>query len=894
MEPQSEIYQLGQKEALGLFKSEPAGLSEPEAKSRLEEYGLNRLEKKKRITPFQIFINQFKSFLIWILLAAVLLSVLIGYISKNPEDYIDAGVILAIVIINALLGFFQEYRAEKAMDALQKMAAPRAKIIRDGQKKVISSEEVVPGDIILLETGDSVPADARIIELFNLKVDEATLTGESSPVTKILEKIGKVMPVAERKNLVFSGTIVTHGKAHAVVYATGMQTEFGKIAAMVQEEGDKETPLQKKLGKVGKLLGILMIAISALVFALGAIRGTEILTMILTAVSLAVAAVPEGLPAVVTITLAIGLTIMARSNAVVRKLSAVETLGSTTVICSDKTGTLTKNEMTVRLLSVGGKKIKVGGSGYEPLGELGPEQRLTPADETYLDLLMKAAVLCNNAELTEGVKWGIFGDPTEGALLVLARKAGYKQEEVAAQFERVYEIEFTSERKMMSTIHKRDSKDLIVFAKGAPETLLDKCTLVFDEGKVKRLTPQLKKKILELTKDMAADALRVLGFAYREFSPKGKYEDGQAEHELVFIGLAGMIDPPREGVLEAVKLCKSAGIRPIMITGDHKLTAEAIAKEIGVAEIPMKALTGEELDKIGDAELEKEIAQVSVYARVSPEHKVRILDALKRRGEIVAMTGDGVNDAPAIKKSDIGIAMGITGTDVAKEASDMVLQDDNFATIVKAVEQGRGIFNNIRKFVLYLLSSNIGEIITIFLAVLIGWPLPLVAVQILWVNLLTDGLPAVALSVDPFDSEIMRRPPRSPGEPVINRAMWIDVTLIGAIIGLGTLGAFYLTMPAGIEVARTVAFATLVMFQMFNVYNIRLQAKSVFSAQSLKNPYLHLSVLISILLLLLVVYIAPMQRIFETTAIDSVHWAYVLAISAVVLVVTEIKKALKL
>ncbi len=887
-------YQLDAKEVLDLLKTKPTGLSSHEAKERLGKYGLNRLEKKKRITPFQIFVNQFKSFLIWILIAAVILSISIGIITKNPEDYLDAGVILAIVIVNAFLGFFQEYKAERAMEALEKLAAPKAKVVREGKKIVINSEDLVPGDIILLETGDRVPADARILDLFNLHIDEAALTGESVPVSKNIAKISKEMPLPERKNLVFSGTIVTQGKCSAAVYATGMRTEFGKIAALVQAEGEEETPLQKKLDVAGKTLGISMIIISALVFVLGFLRGQELLLMILTAVSLAVAAVPEGLPAVVTITLAIGLTAMARANAVVRKLPAVETLGSTTVICSDKTGTLTKNEMTVREVFIGDKIIKISGSGYEPRGEFSPQKPLSISDKKYLDYLLKAAALCNNAELNKDDKWGIFGDPTEGALVVLAAKSGIEQKKLQQEFKRIHEIEFTSERKMMSTVHK-SAEGIFVFTKGAPEHVLAKCSFAYDNGKVKRLTPQIKKAMLEETQAMASRALRVLGFAYKELPQATSYKlqaEKEIESNLIFIGLAGMIDPPREEVFEAIKLCKSAGIRSIMITGDHKITAGAIAKELAIVDDEVKALSGEDLDNLSDAELEKEAKKVSVYARVSPAHKVRILDALKKAGHIVAMTGDGVNDAPALKKADIGVAMGITGTDVAKEASDVVLEDDNFATIVKAVEQGRAIYDNIKKFVLYLLGSNVGEILTIFIAVLIGLPLPLVAVQILWINLLTDGLPAVALGVDPPAPDIMRRPPRKPDEKVIDKKMWADILLLGFVLGFGTLGIFYWTLPEGIDEARTIAFATLVMFQMFNVYNTRSSERSILSPETFRNRYLHLSVLVSIILLAAVVYYAPLQKAFETVFIDFEHWIKIIAVSFTVIVVYEIKKLL--
>ncbi len=896
----AKIYQLEANDALRALNSSPNGLSDIDVKNRLSEYGLNKLEKKKKTTPLKIFLNQFNNFLIWILVAAVILSFAIGFITKKPEDYIDAIVILAIVIINALLGFFQEYKAEKAMEALQKLSALKAKVVRNGKKEIISSEELVPGDIILLETGDKVPADARIIEIFNLHTDESVLTGESTSVTKELGKIVKEAAVAERKNLVYSGTIITRGKCTAAVYATGMATEFGKIATMVQSVEDKETPLQKKLAKVGHNLGIFMIAVSAAVFVLGIFRGTEILTMLLIAVSLAVAAVPEGLPAVVTITLAIGLTIMARSNALVRKLPAVETLGSTTVICSDKTGTLTKNEMTVKEIFVGEKKINVTGSGYSSSGEFLPDENLIAAEKEYLRLLQKASVLCNNAELVEDNKAGIFGDPTEGALLVAAKKGGFTKKMLSAEYKRVYEIEFTSERKMMSTINKSKSGNLFVFAKGAPEEILKKCDFVFYEGNVRRLSPQLKKHILWHTESMAERALRVLGFAHKELK-SAKYDEKNIESGLIFIGLAGMIDPPREEVIDAIKLCKSAGIRSVMITGDHKITAEAIAKELGLSDGIVKALTGDELSKMSDSQLEKEVETVNVYARVAPEHKVRILHALKKNGEIVAMTGDGVNDAPALKKADIGIAMGITGTDVAKEAADMVLQDDNFATIVKAVEHGRGIYDNIKKFLAFLLSGNIGEILIIGLAMLIGFTdpatgkfvLPLLASQLLWINMLTDGLPALALSVEPIDSDMMKRKPRNPKESIFTgvRAYIVEYSII---MFLGTIALFYWALQtSGVPKAITVAFTSVVFFELFQAFSCRSLVKPVIKLNFFANKYLLLAVAISALAQLSLIYIPALQKMFHTVALGLFDWVAILLIASTGFIYLELYKVFK-
>lgn len=890
-----EFYKIDVKEIFESLCTNKNGLTTNEVKKRLEKYGPNKLKERKKETPIKIFLRQFKSFLILILIFAAIISSLIGFLTKNPEDFIDTFVILSIVILNACLGFFQEYKAEKTLEALKKLAAPKAKVIRAGKKIKINSEELVPGDIILLEIGDRIPTDSRLIEEFNFYVNESTLTGESVPVKKQIQKIEKEVPVFEQKNMAFMGTIVTCGKAQAVVTSTGMQTEFGKIAELVQVIEEKETPLQKKLDITGKTLGFIIIFICAIIFLLGIFRKVKLIEMFLVSVSLAVAAVPEGLPAVVTITLALGLMTMAKSNAIIRKLPAVETLGSVSVICADKTGTLTKDEMTVREISVGNKLIEVTGSGYNPIGELKFQEKFNYSDKLYLELLLKAGALCNNSELIkEEDKWNIFGDPTEGALVVLAKKADFFDlDKLKKEFPRIYEIEFSSERKMMTTLHKvANNKKLITFSKGAPEILLENCKFIYENGKVVKLNPKYKKLILNRTQEMAKKALRVLGFAYKELpiNSRPKFNSENLESDLIFVGITGMIDPPRDEVFDAIKKCLQAGIRPIMITGDHKLTATAIAKELNLANGEVKVLTGEELDRLNDKELEKEAREVSVYARVSPAHKVRILEALKTHGHIVAMTGDGVNDAPALKKSDIGVAMGITGTDVTKEVSDMVLEDDNFATIVKAVEQGRKIYENIKKFVFYLLSTNIGEILVIFIAALINLPLPLIAVQILWINLLTDGLPAVSLGVEPIEPGIMKKPPRNPKEKIISKNMIANMLFVGIIMCIGTLGIFYLNLSKDLIRARTLGFSTLVLFQIFNVLNAKSEKESIFKIGFFSNLYLIVSIIISIAMLFAVIYIPILQNAFKTFVLSAKDWIYVFLVSASVFIIMEIKK----
>jgi Ca2+-transporting ATPase len=868
-----------------LNTSRRTGLTSHEAQKRLRKYGQNKLEKKKELSPLIIFARQFKSFLIAILIVAAVISAFIQY-------FIDTAVILSIVILNAVLGFVQEYRAEKALAALEKLVALEARVIRGEHEIKIPATELVPGDIIVLEQGYKVPADARLIEAINLKVNEASLTGESLPVAKHTDLVKENAVVAERKNCIFSSTIITNGRALAVVTSTGMSTEVGKIAELIKEAEERATPLQRKLVGVARTLGIAIILICTIIFGFGVFRGLPAFDMFLTAISLAVAAVPEGLPAVITITLAIGLERMAKYKAIIRKLPAVETLGSCSIICTDKTGTLTKNEITVRQLYTNEQLIDVSGEGYSPRGEFASRGRkITAKKDMHISLLLKIGALCNGASLyEENGQWNITGDPTEAALVVAAAKAGLMKDELKEKYAEISEFSFDAVRKRMSTVHKHE-EGIFAFVKGAPDMLLERCSHIFAQGKVRSFTAEDKKKILQANEQMAGKALRVLAMAYKKIPKLEKFAVEDVESDLIFVGLAGMIDPPRPEVKEALAECKSAGIKVCVVTGDHKLTAAAIAQELGLMEPDSRIIDGEELEHMSDEELEEIADKVAIYARVSPEHKVRIVDALQSKGYIVAMTGDGVNDAPALKDADIGIAMGIMGTDVAKEASDMILQDDNFSTIVSAIKQGRGIYDNIKKFLRFLLTSNVGEVAAIFAASLIGLPLPLIAVQILWMNLLTDGLPAIALAVDPIESDIMKRQPRDTKEAAIDKNMISTIILVSIIMSAGTLLIFNFELQKGAElpVARAMAFSTLVIFQMFNVFNSRSQTKSIFK-DLLTNKWLIGAVASSILLQVAVVNIPFFNSLFGTASLSAVQWLQIVAVSASVLVIVEIKK----
>ena len=867
------------------------GLSQEEAQRRLAEFGPNELAGKEKISPWIIFLEQFKNFLIIILLVAVILSAIMGEVA-------DAIVIFAIVLFAAGLGFIQEYRAEKAMEALKRMAAPMASVLRNGKEAEIPSRELVPGDIIILRTGDRIPADGRLIEAVNLKADEASLTGESVPV----EKTAKVLPgeisVGDRKNMVFMGTAAVYGRGMAIVTSTGMGTEFGKIATMLQEVEKEQTPLQINLDQLGKWIAIGALALCFVLAGIGVLRGHQILEMLIWGVSLAVAAVPEALPAVVTISLALGVQKMVRRHALIRKLPAVETLGCTTFICSDKTGTLTQDQMTIRRIYVDDKLIDVTGVGYEPKGEFHLDGKaLNPEKDAALQRLLQIGSLCNDTSLAsaDGV-WGIKGDPTEGALVVTAAKAGLWQKELQSQSPRIHEIPFSSETKRMTTIHQT-SQGKIAYSKGAPEVILSSCSQIYRNEQEAKLNDADKSNILSVSHEMAGDALRVLGIAYKRV-PDTATTTEATEQEMVFVGLAGMIDPPREEVKEAVKLCDQAGIRSVMITGDHKLTAVAIAKELGILKEGV-AFTGAEIDNLSDEEFEALAEKIEVYARVSPAHKLRVVEALTKKGHVVAMTGDGVNDAPALKKADIGVAMGITGTDVTKEAADMILTDDNFASIVAAVEEGRGIFSNIKKYLIYLLSCNFGEILlmaaVILFGPLMGLPagtIPLIAIQLLYVNLATDGLPAIALSVDPPDLDIMKQKPRPRKQTIFTAPVLRYMAGAGIWTALVTLVVFLWAIDSGKDFleAQGLCFITLILIEFFNAFNCRSLEYSLFKIGPFSNKWLIWSILITLAMTIPIFYVPFLQEVFHAYALSLTDWIIAILSASTIFIAAEIYK----
>lgn len=873
------------------------GLSQEEAARRLRQFGPNELAEKPRPSIWALLLGQFNNFLIIILLVASIISILLG-------EFIDAGAIVAIVILNAVLGVIQESKAEEALAALKKMAAPEAHVLRDGHLISILAREVVPGDVVMLETGNYVPADVRLVESVNLRIEEASLTGESVPAKK---EAGALLPadapLGDRQNVAFMSTLVTYGRGRGVVVATGMRTQIGRIAAMIQEVEEEPTPLQQKLDQLGKWLGIAALVICGVIFLVGVLRGISILEMFMTAVSLAIAAVPEGLPAVVTICLALGMQRMIQRHALIRRLPAVETLGSATTICSDKTGTLTQNEMTVVQVWADTTLLNVTGEGYRPEGDfMDRAEVVNPRGYPAVELLLRGMLLCNDARL-EVVEasdnggrpsWRIAGDPTEGALVVLAAKAGYWKDEMERLQPRLAEIPFDSGRKRMTTIHPNERGNYIAFVKGAPDIVLQHATHIYVDGIVRELTDFDRERIMEVNASLASNALRVLALAYRELEDLPAEPTPElVEKDLIFVGLVGMIDPARAEVRDAIRVARQAGIRPVMITGDYPNTAVAIAKDLHLLRPQGKALTGMELDKISDEAFVKIVEDVDVFARVSPEHKVRIVEALRKRGHIVSMTGDGVNDAPALKRADIGVAMGITGTDVSKQTADMVLTDDNFASIVAAVEEGRVIYSNIRKFVFYLLSCNVGEILVIFLATIAGLPLPLTAIQLLMLNLLTDGAPALALGVERGDPDIMRRPPRPVNEPVINREMLIGIGVQAIAITAATLTAFLIGLrafPDNLAGAQTMAFATLSLSELFRAYTARSERYSLFSIGIFSNKYMQYAFLVSLAILLAIIYVPVLDPIFDTTFLGWGHWAEILPLVLIPAAAAEVTK----
>ncbi|WP_150268576.1 calcium-translocating P-type ATPase, SERCA-type [Paenibacillus tepidiphilus] len=903
---QKSWHRLGAEELQRLLSVRPeTGLSEEETEARRQESGANELSEGKTVSPLTLLLNQFKDFMVLVLMGATLVSGLLG-------EYLDAVTIVAIIVLNGILGFVQEFRAERSLRALKQLSAPTAKVLRGGQQVTVPARLLVPGDIVLLESGDRVPADVRWLECSSLYAEESALTGESLPVSKHADAIhAEEIPLGDQKNIGFMGTMVTRGTGKAVVVRTGMNTEMGKIADLIQNTESQETPLQHRLEQLGKILIYVSLGLTIVVVLAGILHGQPAPAMFLAGVSLAVAAIPEGLPAIVTIALALGVQRMIKRKAIVRKLPSVETLGCASVICSDKTGTLTQNKMTVTRVWTAGRSLEVTGEGYAPFGQVLEKNR--PVDlkaDQSLRRLLQVGALCSNAEIVETFPgetrgkrkgkekaeadkttaaasvWELKGDPTEGALVALAAKMGLSAQSLAVTFAREKEFPFDSERKLMSVLVGHPGGRMIC-TKGAPDVLLNNCAYMLWEGGVVPCTPTLRQKVLEANEGMASGALRVLGMAYRELrSGETAESEKEAESQLIFVGLTGMIDPPRREVRDAISVTRRAGIKTVMITGDHGTTAEAIAHQLGILQRGGSVLTGTQLSRMDDDALDKVSDNIHVYARVSPEHKLRIVKSLQRHGHVVAMTGDGVNDAPAIKAADIGIAMGITGTDVTKEASALVLGDDNFSTIVAAIEEGRSIYENIRKFIRYLLASNVGEILTMFFAMMLGLPLPLVPIQILWVNLVTDGLPAMALGVDQPEKDLMEHKPRGAKENIFARRLGWKIISRGLLIGLCTLAAFWITLrvapgnPQQLLQAQSVAFATLVMAQLIHVFDCR-SSRSVFHRNPFQNKYLVLAVLSSVVLMLVVMYLPVLQPIFKTVPLGLRDWCLVLVMAGI-------------
>lgn len=847
---------------------EKNGLSSTEALRRLEKYGKNKLETKKKKTLFKQFLSQLKDVMIYILIIAAIISAFLGEIS-------DALIILLVIIINAVIGVIQESKAEKALDALKELSTPKALVKRDGSLKEILSEDIVPGDIVIIDAGRYIPGDLRLIDTANLKIEESAFTGESVPSEKDASFLpDKEVPIGDQNNIAFMSTLATYGRGVGVVVGTGMNTEIGKIAKMIEQEENDETPLQKKLSELGKILGFLAVGICILIFIISFFQGRDLLEMFLTSISLAVAAIPEGLPAIVAIVLALGVQRMVKKNAIIRKLPAVETLGSVSIICSDKTGTLTQNKMTVTTIYANDSYIK--------------ESEFNLNDNES-KLLVDCMVLCNDATYSEKSQTG---DPTEIALLESPFKLNILKEKLEKEFKRIDEIPFDSDRKLMTTVNLVDDKKARVFTKGALDSILSICNKISINGKLLDFSKEYKAKVLENSNIMSDKALRVLAFAYKDISKENIVLDS-LEKDLVFIGMVGMIDPPRLEVKDSIKLCKSAGITPVMITGDHKNTAFAIANELGIAEDISQAITGHEIDKFKEEEFNEKIINYRVFARVSPEHKVKIVKAFKSHGNIVSMTGDGVNDAPSLKAADIGVAMGITGTDVSKGASDMILTDDNFSTIVSAVEEGRKIYLNIKKSIVFLLSCNLGEILTLFTAILLNWNSPLQPIHILWVNLITDSFPALALGVDKTKEDVMNNPPRNPKESIFIKSDKIQLIINGVLIGGITLFAFKLgerLYADSLIHAQTMAFVVLSVSQLFLSLSLRSNTKSAFSLGIFSNKYLVYSILLGIFLQVIIISISFIANIFKVTPLLLYDWIVVILVSLIPFAINEILK----
>ena len=870
-----------------------AGLNTEQVSENQKKYGLNQLKEANKKTFLSKVADQFKDFLILILLAASVVSFSIG-------EKTDAMIIVAIVIINAMLGLYQEGKAEKAIEALQKLAAPNANVIRNGAPISVPAEQLVPGDVVVLETGDIVPADLRLVESHNLQIEEASLTGESVASEKRAEDICEEdVSLADRKNMAYASTILTYGRGKGVVVSTGHDTEIGKIAEVIQGYEEESTPLQKKLARLGKQLGIIVLAVCVVVFVIGILQNLPMLDMFMTSVSLAVAAIPEGLPAIVTVVLSLGMGKMASKHAIVKKLPAVETLGTTTVICSDKTGTLTQNEMTVVKVFVDEHILDVEGEGYEADGRICHEKEEVDVETVpTLERLLEITLLANDAKLKrlENGKLGVMGDPTEGALITLANKWDMYSKDYEEAHPRKNELPFDSDRKMMTTFHENIEKNPVVsFTKGAPDVVLSRCSYWKKNNEIVELNEELREKISEVNQKFSKNALRVLALAYRSFEkmPEEITVD-EIEKEMIFVGLVGMIDPARAEAKEAIKLCKHAGIIPVMITGDYKETAFAIGQQLGMVEDISQAMMGTELEQYNAEQMREIVKDKRVYARVSPEHKVKIVTALKENGNIVAMTGDGVNDALAIKKADIGIAMGITGTDVAKNTAEVILTDDNFASIVDAVQEGRIIYSNIKKFVSFLLSCNIGEILIVLVSILMKLPVPLLPIQLLWLNLVTDSFPALALGVEKGDEDIMNQPPRDPQEPILDKKTSIRITVQSIAITIATIGAYQYGLhhftEHSLEGARTIAFVTLILAELLRSYSARSESHTVMSIGMFSNRALTLGTVFSLFMTLIVIYIPFMRTLFHTVFLGAEEWSRIIPFALIPFVVGEVYK----
>jgi Ca2+-transporting ATPase len=882
-QPTAAWHTLNRQQVEEQLQTSAGGLTDDVARSRLAAYGPNELQAGQKVSVLKILLAQFQNILLLILIIATVISAAMGHGTET--------IVIGIIVLFAVgLGFYQEFRAERAMEALQQMAAPQATVIRGGKESHVPARDLVPGDLVLLKAGDKVPADCRLVEVVNLQAEEAALTGESVPSEKQAERLGdENLPVGDRKNIAYSGTAATYGRGRGIVVATGMSTEFGKIARMLQSVERQRTPLQDNLDRVGRTLAKIALVIVLVIVGIGLARGETFTSMLIFGIALAVAVVPEALPAVVTVSLAIGVQRMVKRNALIRRLPAVETLGSTSVICSDKTGTLTRDEMTVRRLYAAGQELSVSGAGYEPEGEFTEGNQPVELPEHFRELL-RAGVLASDAKIVRDEaenRWRVEGDPTEGALVAVAGKANLAKAELDAEYPRIAEVPFSSETKRMTTLHEGPG-GTVAYAKGAPEMLLESCSrLVTAEGDAP-ITDDDRNKLKEVAVRMGSDALRVIALAKKEASSLDDATD-----DLVLLGLAGMIDPPRAEAKEAVKKCEDAGIKVVMITGDHPITAKAVAGELGIVK-QGRVVSGKELDQLDDEQLAREVEQIEVYARVSPAHKLRVVTALQKRSHVVAMTGDGVNDAPALRKADIGIAMGITGTDVTKEAAEMTLTDDNFASIVAAVEEGRGIFGNIKKYLMYLLSANLGEIGLMAGASLAGLPLPLSAVQILYINLATDGLPALALALDPPEDDLMSQPPRSPRTGIFTPSVLRLITAGGIWSAIANLtlfgGALWLNYPE--DQAMTMTFVSLVLMEFFKAYGYRSDHQHVLH-RPFVNKWLNLAIGWEIVLLLLILHVPFLQRAFGVSPFGLAEWALIVFWSHTILPVLEMVKGLE-